>query len=228
MAFLGTVISLPIPRGSFLLHVGSKQYRPHPPALPTIVENIIPTSNIKSHFSRGLQSASALVQHCTALNLGKCLAKFGLVIASMREAQEALEEDEEDGLWSSRRREAEREVLRRVPDHQVIVAFAQQKATEAEQKMQPPTESPNSTKSVLLAESAQRLLWLYQRHFPQLAGEARFDVSKSLAGVQERETERSMVTGFNTLRQLHTLRLLHENEEFHLTGKTGKIGGDNL
>lgn len=220
MAFLGTVVSLPVPQMSFLSHANSNVYRSHPPALYTIVENIIPSPGIKNHLSRGLQSSSALVRHCTALTLGKCLNKLGMVVALMREAQRNLEEAEEDGLWSNRLTEVEREVFRRAPELQVVVAFAQQTSKQLEDTTQPPSGASNPTQLLLLSESAQRLLWLYHRHFSQLVAEVRLDVSKLLFGFKDWEPG-GRDTGFAALRQLHTLRLLHERDEIPLTGKSG-------
>lgn len=187
------------------------------------MENILPSVNIKSHLSRGLQSPSALVQHCTALALGKCLTKYGAVLKSMREVQQALEEDEGNGLWSVRRSEVEREVLRRVPDFQVVVAFAQQKPAQVPMAVDGEVQDTTAfTKAALLSESAQRLLWLYHRYLPQLVAEARFDVTRLLAGIHEGILDSDATVGLVTLRQLHTLRLLNESEEFSIMGKAGK------
>ncbi|KAI0092903.1 ribosome 60S biogenesis N-terminal-domain-containing protein [Irpex rosettiformis] len=221
IAFFGSAISLPVPQTTFLLLGGSQLYRPNPPPLSTIMENILPSVNIKVHLSRGLQSSSTLVQHCAALALGKCLTKFGSVLKSMQEVQNALEEDE-DGLWSVRRREVEREVLRRVPDFQVIVAFAQQKHAQIPMDVDGKAQDTGAiTKAALLSESAQRLLWLYHRYLPQLAAEARFDVTRLLASIHEGVSDDEATTGLVTLRQLHTLRLLNESEEFSIMGKAG-------
>ena len=229
IAFFGLAISLPVPRFSFLLP-GMDLYRPSPPALSTILENILPSVNIKAHLSRGLQSASALVQHCTALALAKCLVKYGEVIKSMNIAIDALEEDEEEGQWSRRRREVEREVARRVPEFQVVVAFGQQKTTElhaASSADEAAKDQGTLTKATLLAESAQRLLWLYHEHLPLLVAETRFDVAKLLQGIEEGMSETEGLTiphpGLVALRQLHILRLLRESEDFSWTGKAGKI-----
>lgn len=185
------------------------------------MENILPSVNIKIHLSRGLQSSSALVQHCTALALSKCLAKFGEVQKHFRKVQQALEEDPEDGLWSSRLREVEKEVAKRVPDFQVIVAFAHQKGGNAPVDPKAVQQPPNPIKIALLSESAQRLLWLYHQYLPQLVAEARFDVTKLLLSVQDSKEDDDAPRGLTILRQLHTLRLLNENEEFSLSGKTG-------
>lgn len=76
------------------------------------------------------------MQHCTALALIKCLTKFNEVLRIFKSIGDALEEDEVDeyvggtgsgGRWGRRRWEVEREIRRRVPDVQVIIAFAQQK-----------------------------------------------------------------------------------------------------
>ncbi|KAI0337320.1 hypothetical protein BDW22DRAFT_1383778 [Trametopsis cervina] len=229
IAFFGSAISLPVPRASFQLPDNSKLYRPNPPPLSTILENILPSISIKAHLSRGLQSTSSLVQHCTALALAKCLTKYGAVLSVFQEIQRALEEDDEDGLWAGRRRELEREVSRRVPEFQVIVAFAQQKtmqpATAVDGQPEQPSKAANVTKTALLSESAQRLLWLYQRHLPLLVAEARFDVTRLLIGIQE-GAEDDTTAGLTILRRLNSLRFLNESEEFSLMGKSGSSRGN--
>ncbi|GLB33183.1 hypothetical protein LshimejAT787_0100680 [Lyophyllum shimeji] len=45
----------------------------------------------------GLQSPSGLVQHCTAIALSKCLAKYEEVLAVFRDVETSLEENEADG-----------------------------------------------------------------------------------------------------------------------------------
>ncbi|GJE99428.1 ribosome 60S biogenesis N-terminal-domain-containing protein [Phanerochaete sordida] len=223
IAFFGLVISQPVPHASFIMP-GSDLYRPAPPALSTILENVLPSVNIKAHLSRGLQAAVPLVQHCAALALAKALTKFGAVVASLRDAAAALEEDEDEGQWSRRLREVEREAARRVPDFQVVVAFGQQKTTE----LQAAKEQGAVTKAALLAESAQRLLWLYHEHLPSLVAETRFDVAKLLQGIQESEAlDEGAVAphpGLVAMRQLHILRLLRESEDFSWSGKTGSRG----
>ena len=77
-------------------------------------------------------------------------------------------------------------------------------------------------RGALLAESAQRLLWLYHEHLPALVAETRFDVGKLLVGVQEGVEGAGPHPGLVALRQLHVLRLLKESEDFSWSGKSGK------
>ncbi|EGO30148.1 hypothetical protein SERLADRAFT_444262 [Serpula lacrymans var. lacrymans S7.9] len=213
IAFFGTVLSQPVPSSSFMLP-DSDLYQPSPPPLYNILENILPSVNTKPHLSKGLKSPSHLVQHCTALALAKCLMKYAEVINSFHAVQVALEEDEEDGQWSKRRRDLEKEVRRRVPEFQVIIAFSQQN---------------NSPKVTFLAESAQRLLWLYQRCLPSLVAEARFDVGKllqdfvdtswTMSDSSEEDSKLPGALALRTMKQLHVLRLLKASDQFTWSGK---------
>ncbi|KAH9936862.1 ribosome 60S biogenesis N-terminal-domain-containing protein [Epithele typhae] len=233
IALFGAVVSLPVPTASFFLaESGSSStslYQPTPPALGAIVDNILPTANIKTHLSRGLQAASPLVQHASALALAKCLLKYERVVQAFQEVERALEEDEEDGLWARRRREVEREVRKRVPDFQVIVGFSQrqndhQPATDKEGLEQHKATLPNPTRTALLSESAYRLLWLYHRLLPSVVAEARFDAGKLLQAIEEMLSQSAVTSGtggLDTLRQLHVLRLLKESEHFTWSGKSG-------
>ncbi|KAF7965769.1 hypothetical protein HWV62_41960, partial [Athelia sp. TMB] len=214
VSFFGSVISLPVPSASFFLP-GSELLHPSPPPLANILENTFPSVNTKHNLSKGLQSSSSLVQHCTALALARCLSKYAKVISAFEHVQNALDEDEEDGQWRKRRREVEREVRRRVPEFQVIVGFSQQKIAEGVQAINP-------VKLALLAESAQRLLWLYHRCLPSMAAEARFDVGKLLQGSfkpsapisEDSASDYDASIRLGLVRELHVLRLLKESDQF--------------
>lgn len=129
---------------------------------------------------------------------------------------EALEETHEEGLWSRRRQDLEREARKRVPDFQVIVAFAQRTSA-----------GRGDNKAELLAESSHRLLWLYQDCLPSVVSEARFDVGKLLAHFLQDENadgeEAQVVTGLEVMKQLHVLRVLEVSDQFAWTAKYGTL-----
>ncbi|KAI0030390.1 ribosome 60S biogenesis N-terminal-domain-containing protein [Vararia minispora EC-137] len=220
IAFFGSVISLHIPEWSFFIPNGTL-YQPTPPPLSSFLENVLPSVNIKAHLSRGLQSTSPLVQHCTALVLAKCLEKYARVLNVMHKIEAVLEEDAESGQWGRRRRDLECEIRRRVPEFQVIVAASQQhRAGDLTKRNVPPS---NDTQVALLAESSTRLLWLYHHCLPVLVEETRFDVGKLVQNLADEEgRHQEGVAGLYTLRQLHILRLLRENDQFVWSGKTGR------
>ncbi|KAJ7505347.1 ribosome 60S biogenesis N-terminal-domain-containing protein [Mycena galericulata] len=232
ISFFGSVLSLPIPTESFLLSEKGVLYQPTPPPLTVVIENILPSVNTKAHLSKGLLQSSGLVQHCTALALCKCLTKYARVLQMFRSVEEALEEDEGDGQWAKMRRDLEREVRHRVPEFQVIVAFA---SAQKEGQAVPGKAAPHPTKVALLAESAQRLLWMYHSCLPLLVAETRFDVGKlvqNFSGVEgavsEPGDERDAAARLNTVRQLHVLRLLSESDQFVWSGKTAGSTNSHL
>ena len=188
-----------------------------------MIENILPSVQTKIHFSKGLLSSSGLVQHCTALALTKCLVKFQAVDAELRKAAFALEEDEEEGQWSKRRKELIREVRRRVPDFQVVVAFSQKQSEVPGGS----TLQSNPTKTALLAESAQRLLWMYHRSLPSIVAEARFEFGKLLqtftteGGLSDQAADTA--SRLYRVQQLHILKLLKESDQFVWTTKIGRF-----
>ena len=227
IAFFGNVISLHVPESSFLL-AGSSLYQPTPPPLNAFIENVLPSVNTKTHFSRGLSSPSPLVRHCTALALAKCLSKYSELLKVVRNVESMLEEDE-IGQWKKRRHDLEREARRRIPGFQVIIAFSQKTGDHVDVQ---PTSSevtaknipPNKVRAAMLAEISTRLLWLYHLCFPSVVAEARFDVGKTLQnsfGEVRRNNVVSPTSGLDTLRQLHILRLLKESDQFVWTGKSG-------
>ncbi|CAL1701993.1 unnamed protein product [Somion occarium] len=211
IAFLGSIISEPPPITSFS---EGNEYRSVPPPLSSIIDNILPTMYIKTHLSRGLQSSSLLVQHCTALALIKSLIKYIAVLHTFRSVQEELQEDT-SGPWTRRIVDVGREARRRVPDLQVVVAFAQQRSS----------VKGNAMQSDLLLECSQRLLWLYHKALPSLLAESRFDVAKVLQVVHpEAHTSETSIAsplaGLHTVRQLHALRLLRTSDQFSWSSKT--------
>lgn len=146
--------------------------------------------------------------------------KYGAVLQAFRTAETALEEDDE-GQWSKRRREVEREIARRVPEFQVVVAFTQQTGNDLHALSE---VSPNQipVKAALLAECAQRLLWLYYEWLPVLVAEVRFDASKLLQSVQDDDVHLdTAIEGLVRMRRLHILRLLKESDQFSWSSKTG-------
>ncbi|KAF5371492.1 hypothetical protein D9615_009605 [Tricholomella constricta] len=236
IAFFGSVISIPVPTSSFHLPsttTTTTLYNPTPPPLSTILENIFPSSvNTKAHFSKGLQSPSGLVQHCTAIALAKCLAKYEEVLAVFRGIEGALGEDEAEGQWCKRRRDVEREARRRVPDFQVVVAFSQLKFAMGEKAAGEKKPLNNPTRAALLAESAQRLLWMYHCCLQGVVKEARFDVGKLLLGAEAEEKaekdDSDSATRLRVVRQLHVLRLLKDSDQFVWSGKMGSTSQSYL
>ncbi|KAJ6512246.1 ribosome 60S biogenesis N-terminal-domain-containing protein [Mycena vitilis] len=226
IAFFGSVLSLPVPTESFLLSDNGVLYHPSPPPLAVVLENILPSVNTKAHFSKGLLQSSGLVQHCTALALCKCLTKYGRVSQILQSIEMALEEDSGDGQWAKMRRDLEREVRHRVPEFQVIVAFA------SAQKEGQGKVAPHLTKAALLAESAQRLLWMYHSYLPLLVAETRFDVGKLVQNFADMNgiagSEPDAPARLNNVRQLHVLRLLNESDQFVWSGKTASSGKSHL
>ena len=226
IAFLGAVISLPIPTASFFLP-GTAIYHPYPPPIPAVIENTLPTTNLKAHLTKGLQSPSPLVRHSTALTLTKCLRKYDSVVTAFREVADALEE-EEDGQWRQAVVSLEHEARKRVPEFQVVVAFSQQKSDVAQEKSTPdgravgPVLKPLTAS--MLSESALRILWLYHKCLPTLVDEGRFDSGKLLRSFihhRSGEMEGQSVDGWDLLRRLHVLRLLKESDQFSWSGKAG-------
>ncbi|KAL0948883.1 hypothetical protein HGRIS_008999 [Hohenbuehelia grisea] len=242
------------------------QYSPVPPPLSTILDNILPSHlHTKLNLSKALSTSSSttpLMQHCAAQTLLKALMKLEAVLnvwskveASLGESADdgfeyvlenpAAAEGTKDGLWVSRRREIIREIRKRLPDFQVIVAFTQlyqhdgQSPDPGNVTLSDAQKSPVNTNKVglaFLAEAGQRLLWMYHKCLPDMVAEARFDVGKLLAGfslsqegdaglsVDDEEDEgdetKSADRRLEVLRKLHVLRLLEVSEGFAWSGKS--------
>ncbi|KAG8218153.1 ribosome 60S biogenesis N-terminal-domain-containing protein [Butyriboletus roseoflavus] len=226
ISFAAQVLSQAVPVYSFLLSGSNELYNPTPPPLLVIMGNLLPSVGTKALFTKGLQANStAIVQHCTALALAKCLQKLAEVVRVFKMVGTTLEEDEEEGQWSRQRREVEKEARRRVPEFQVIVAFSQQCLA-----------SSNTAKHALLSESSQRLLWLYQEYLPDVVAEARFEIGKlvlnlvegsfaSFSGdhegvsMEQEDTCKETSTALRSVKHLHVLRLLSGSDQFAWAGK---------
>lgn len=227
MAFLGSISALPVPFDSFKLPVGTAgpstdngqhMYHPTPPPLHTIIDNIVPSANIRPHFTKALQSRSSLVQHQAGITLAQCLQKCQAVFDTFRGIEQALEEDGAEGQWARRRQEVEREVRKRVPEFQVIIAFS------SANRLEHNPNNPLAIKMVMMSELSQRLLWLYHHCLPSLVSEARYDIGKSLQcliGSEDMGDLSPAVKGFVHLEQLHVLRMLKESDQFIWHAKSG-------
>ncbi len=142
------------------------------------------------------------------------------MLEKFREIAGTLDEDEEDGQWLKRCRELEKEVRKRVPEFMVVVAFGHQ--TQQAPQIQEGLSylQTTKTKNALLTESAQRLLWLYQKCLPAVVAEARFDVGKVLhafataAEDDEKEEGSNAAERLYRVQQLHILRLLRVSNQF--------------
>jgi nucleolar pre-ribosomal-associated protein 1 len=222
-------VSLPVPLSSFMLP-GAASYYSSPPPLSTILENILPSVNLKTHLSKGLQSPSGLVRHCTAIALAKCLVKLEETLRIFSDVAKALGEDEE-GQWMTRQHELEHEARRRVPEFQVVVAYSQLSAIPEEVD-----SGSNTTKTALLAESAQRVLWMYHRCLPEVVAEARFDIGKLLSNFMEgmegggypleQQSPLDAAARLHIARKLHIIRLLQESDQFAWSAKMGASMSD--
>ncbi|CCA67773.1 hypothetical protein PIIN_01597 [Serendipita indica DSM 11827] len=232
MSWLGSVISLSIPTESFSSSTGNTQeYHSAPPPLLAIMDNVLPSPWSRTYITKGLQSTSSLVQHTTALCLIRAINKFDLIIRLFKKAEEVLAEDPITGQWALRRKEMEKDFRRRTPPFEVIVAFAQQKASNTQWGIN--VESLSSSQALrgsMTTEAALRLMWLYYKVLPDLPLEARYDVSKLLHGGVGNSFAASLAAlssatrgeiGFDAVCQLHVLRLLQLSDQFIWHTSTG-------
>ncbi|KAL5508633.1 hypothetical protein ACEPAH_6252 [Sanghuangporus vaninii] len=226
MAFYGAIVSLPVPTESF--HLPSRlsktqsTYQPVPPSLSVVLNNIFPSTILKTHLTKALQSSHALLQHTAGLLLAQCLGKYESVQDAFRVVKLALEEDEVEGQWARRLIEIDREIRKRVPEINVVIAFST-----TQQAISEPT-----VRSAMLAELSQRILLLYNRCMPSLVAEVRYDVSKSLRTIacfdDSSVLDVEEIRGLKRLQQLHVLCMLTESDQFIWHAKTVPSGPSNL
>ncbi|KZO94573.1 hypothetical protein CALVIDRAFT_528779 [Calocera viscosa TUFC12733] len=225
-AFLGRVVSLPIPERSFriasspLQSTGVEQpYRPDPPPLATLLANSFPSLFTRVYVTKGMQAKQGLVQLFTAQTLALCFEKLRRICTKMQSIEQEVGEQTDEGQWRSRRLELQSEARRRVPDFSVIVAFASSQLKVQE-------EGNNMTRRrAMLKEVALRLLWYYQKNLPGLVAESRFDAGKlfnpgnDVSAQNDASGDKDEMNGLDTLAQLHILRLLRDSEQFNWAAK---------
>ncbi|ORX35335.1 ribosome 60S biogenesis N-terminal-domain-containing protein [Kockovaella imperatae] len=198
ISYVGRIISLPIPpAGTFrqtpARGVDPEQMPPNaqPPPVSTMIESILPSPLTKVHLGKGLQHSHELVQHLTALIIGRSLQKLHSVQTLLQSIEADLEDPmSSDNAWARARYELEIEARKRVPDILVVVAFAQKSATLAKV---PDDEDPDAAavaRSAMLAESALRLLGLYHQTLPSITQEMKFDIGKLLVSSSSVKAER--------------------------------------
>lgn len=163
-AFLGHVVSLPVPAACFSI-LDSKapststaktvpiSYLPYPPPLNVIIESIAPSVFSRETLVKGLNAHSEpLVVHCTALALAKIIAKYERVIEAFQKVEDTLEEagpglGQNQGLWTKRRLELETLVRKRLPEFHTIVTLSQ--------KYSKHTSTPTPAETISLDTSMQ-------------------------------------------------------------------------
>ncbi|KAG8866193.1 hypothetical protein FRC20_008963 [Serendipita sp. 405] len=224
-AWVTSVISLPVPVHTFATgNTGwGIDYNSDPPPLSSALGNIIPPVWSRAMITKGLQNVSQLVQYHTATCLTRCLQKYNAVRQSYKTVALALEE-ESSGNWTTTMNELETEVKRRIPTFEVIVGFVQQKCISPELSSQDSAHlSDQSLRSLMIAESALRLMLLYHKVLPDLPADARYDVGKLLlTGTGKRVLSFSTASdispedtiGFKVLCHLHILDLLQHSEQY--------------
>ena len=152
--------------------------------------------------------------------LARVLNKFEKVLQALKRVETTLMEDSGVGRWHSRIKELEKEVKKRVPNFEVIVAFSQQKSSVA---WAPEHSKEYVARRGMISEIGLKLMWLYHRSLPSIPAEARYDIGKLLfspAGQQliadggDVGTLSSQTSGLVTLSQLHLLRLFHHSGQF--------------
>ena len=152
--------------------------------------------------------------------LARVLEKFERVRQALRKVETALLEDPGVGQWHLRIGELEKEVKRRVPNFEVIVAFSQQKSGVA---WAPEHSKEYGARRGMISEIGLKLMSLYHQSLPSIPAEARYDIGKLLfspAGQQliadggDAEGISSQAPGLANLSQLHLLRLFHHSRQF--------------
>lgn len=221
VTFATQVVSLPV---SPFLSVASNSLVA-PPAVSSVLENILPPTLNKIWYSKALQHESPLVSFLASIFLLASLQKAARVLEAIADSSIRLEEGK-GGRWAGlgvRLREHLRTIL---PDPQIVVALMQKtaivaptpavvKSSKSKKVVDPKKLEAKALAAKLEAEADQlagrhlrtnvalRLLWLYHRVSPALIATLRFDFAR----LPQAHVARNDAEGIRAISSAYALRL---------------------
>lgn len=165
-SFLLATIEQPSPKPATL----ARMYAGPPHARDGVIDTIMPYPLTQKIMTRCLNQASDLIKYTSIKILTAAFRKLGKVLKAYEYLQTHAKQELPD-IWSQRATVLTNEVCSRVPE--MVHVIAQFRNCRLE--------------NTVLQESITRLLALYYEHVPQLAFEAKFDISTVLSTTLQKD-----------------------------------------
>ena len=197
-SFLLAVMQLPLPISISVSKVNGGL----PPSVDTVNEHILPLPLNRKVMIRCLNQSMNLLKYLSAKILIAAFEKLGKALAICKSMTTFVALNRDLDLWSNFKSDLITTFCNRIPDvGQVITQFR---------------SCPKS--SIFLRESLSHLLALYYRFVPQLALEAKLDISTTLSSMFQEDLQEN---GINRLELDHMLQIAHRSPSMQWWHKSG-------
>ncbi|CAO3683818.1 unnamed protein product [Rhizopus microsporus] len=172
---LQKIISLDVPA---LSYGTTGMYAADPPAVDTILDNILPNAFGRAISSKGLQHASPLVRYTTMVVLAASFQKYNKVKQAFQKVIHDLERLEDGSrsseAWSKCLQHVHEGLRRRTPEIQTVINLYKQTLSQKNEGMD---KAEQESQREFLYETALRVIRYYQEFLPETLMEANIDVS---------------------------------------------------
>jgi hypothetical protein len=216
------VIQLPVPS---LFYGPTQLYPAEPPAVDTILDNILPNVFNRSPSSKGLQHASPLVRYTTMVILSAAFQKYSRAAHAISKVIVALEtpettqislkaEQKPSEAWKKCLESVREGLRRRVPEIQLLVALHKQTSNKMVTQKEEADEDELMSQNQLLHDTAFRLIRYYQEFVPEALMESNIDLGNFIP---------ADILSVKPGTLIHLLRLFLSMPDFNWTGKSCKF-----
>ena len=174
ITFLAKIISLPPP--PFIAINSNQSSQLHPINVKFLLKNTLPSVLTRGLLSQGLQNDSKLIKFQIVAILLIIFDKISTVITNYEEfiqsnkRKDLLISDEIKLNWENSPEEFLREIRKQLPDFQVIVAIYR--------NLSNLNDSNDENNYLILYERLLKLIYYYNKYFPESLIEANFDLLK--------------------------------------------------
>ena len=184
-SFLLAVLRLPLP----LSAASSKIDRDMPPSVDTIIDHVLPLPLDQKVMTRGLNQSTTLLKFLSAKILIAAFEKLQKALATCRPMSASVALKHDPTIWNEFKSDLITKFSDRIPDITQIIA-----------------QLRSCDKSnIFLQETTTRLIALYYTLIPQVALEAKLDISTTLSSMLQEGPQ----GGVKRLNLSHMLQIAH-------------------
>lgn len=219
---LQKIIQLPVPS---LFYGPTQLYPAEPPAVDTILDNILPNVFNRSPSSKGLQHASPLVRYTTMIVLSSAFQKYSKVAHTINRVIMALEtpettqttkeeQQQPSETWKKCLDNIRQGLRRRVPEIQLLVALHKQTSNKMGMQKEETDADEMMSQHQLLHDTAFRLIRYYQEFVPEALMESNIDIGNFIP---------ADILSVKPGTLIHLLKLFLSIPDFNWTSKSCKL-----